>query len=201
VFASCAFPISTAFVRCARLAVAPQRRPMSSLARHRGSCRTSRPRRRARICLPSSSAVAGSSLIGARPRHGNPPAAGCRLLSEVTSHDVGNFTVSPSHAPGTRTAGPRPCPPGHKNERSNARRCAIVVAGASTARRRCSSTSRRSTTCTRSHTAARIRRGTSSSRARGAIVSRETSCRPTSSLAIRGQDRISSRMREPCIER
>jgi len=177
---------------------------MSTLARHRGPGRTPRSRRRGRICLlssRSSSAVAGSSLIGATPRHGNSPAAGCRLFSEVTCHDVGNFTVSPFHAPGTRTAEPRPWPPGHKSERSSGPRCATAAVDASIAPRRCCSTVRPSTMCTRSRRAARTRRGTSCSHAPAAIVSRETCCRRNSLRAIPGQDRTSSPMRARYIAR
>lgn len=176
---------------------------MSTLARHRGSGRAPRSRRRGRLCLrrSCSSAVAGSSLIGATPRHGNSPAAGCRLFSEVTCHDVGNFTVSPSHAPGIPTAEPRPWPPGHKNERSSARRCATAVVGACIAPRPYCSTLLHSTTYIRCRRAVRIHRGTSSSHAAAAIVSRGTCCRRNFSRAIPGQDRTSSRMRARSIER
>lgn len=55
---------------------------MHPLVRHRGPCRA--PRLRSRRTSPSLPLSRQTSLIGATPRHGNLPVAGCCLFSEVT---------------------------------------------------------------------------------------------------------------------
>ena len=194
--APCARARSIAFVARTRIHIAVQRRRMKAPVRHRSTCRAPR----------SSGALLGSSphrlvQIGATPRNGNFPVAGCFLFSEVTCPVVGTFTVSPfpaNHASGGASDRFRA---GRTSGRSSMPQCATAAAAVSTAQPYSNSTSPRSTTSTRSRMAALTHRATSFSPAHGATGSRATCCRLNSSYASRGPARTSLPTRGRSIER
>ena len=100
------------------------------------------------------------SLIGATPCHGNLPATGCRLFSEVTLSRRRHFhRVSLPRSPRVSRRAKADSHRAIRSERSSARPCATAAVAACTAARRSSSTSRRSITCIRCRTAARTRPG------------------------------------------